>query len=53
MSYNYAHIIKLNSLLGGNSSLFGSNYFSVLLKLLEVDNVSYKFKLDIRNITFY
>lgn len=50
-SYNYGHIIKLNPLLGGNNSLFGSNYFSVLLKLLEVDNVSYKFKLDIRNIT--
>lgn len=50
-SFNYSHIIKLNPLLGGNNSLFGSNYFSSFLKLLEIDNVSFQFKLDIRNIT--
>ncbi|MBE6052650.1 MAG: hypothetical protein E7212_01860 [Clostridium sartagoforme] len=50
-SYNYSHIIRLNPLLGGNISLFGSNYFSAFLKLLEIENVSYDFKLNIRNIT--
>lgn len=50
-SHNYSHEIKLNPLLGGNNSLFGSNYFSAFLKLLEIENVSYQFKLNIRNIT--
>ncbi|MEG1008535.1 MAG: hypothetical protein RSF67_01715 [Clostridia bacterium] len=47
----YLHEIRLNSLLGSENELFGSDYFSAFLKLLEVDNVSASFKLSIGNIT--
>lgn len=50
-AYNYSHIIKLNPLLGGDNALFESNYFSAFLKLLEIEEVSYQFKINIRNIT--
>lgn len=50
-SYNYSHEIRLNPLLGGNNELFGSNYFSAFLKLVEIENVSHSFKLNVRNIT--
>lgn len=49
--YYYSHEIRLNPLLGGNNELFGSNYFSAFLKLIEMQNLSYSFKSNVKNIT--
>lgn len=50
-SYNYASLIRLNPLLGGSNKLFENNYFSVFLKLLEIQGISHPFRLIVKNIT--
>lgn len=50
--FNYGQEIKLNSMLGSDlNGIFSTNYFSALLRLIQIDNVSHDFKKNIKNIT--
>ncbi|GAB6169554.1 hypothetical protein JCM1393_20140 [Clostridium carnis] len=50
--FNYGKEIKLNNLLGNDfNSLFSTDYFSVFLRGIQLEEASYEFKRNIRNIT--
>ena len=47
----FTHEIKLSSMLGNSNGLFGSEYFSCFLKILELgENISVEFKKSIEKI---
>jgi hypothetical protein len=50
--FNYGQEIRLNSMLGADlNGIFATNYFSALLRLIQIENVSHDFKKDIKSIT--
>lgn len=47
----FSHDIKLSRLLGENNGLFSSNYFSAMLKILEIEELDREFKKKIGKIS--